>query len=80
MVCKILIRQRSSTKVRQTKDFIKFLSVVIILYIGKRSSAWLRLLQADAGNLGFLTTFTLLARDHFTLNEVSWVLIKVFFG
>ncbi|TGO23636.1 hypothetical protein BPAE_0126g00200 [Botrytis paeoniae] len=30
--------------------------------------------------LGFLTTFTLLARDSFTLGEMSWVLIKVFFG
>lgn len=29
---------------------------------------------------GFLTTFTLLARDTFTLKEMSWVLIKVFFG
>ncbi|OCK76614.1 hypothetical protein K432DRAFT_408020 [Lepidopterella palustris CBS 459.81] len=45
-----------------TKDFCKFLSLVIILY------------------LGFLTTFTLLARDQFTLNEMSWILIKVFFG
>ncbi|KAI9679476.1 MAG: hypothetical protein M1817_005498 [Caeruleum heppii] len=45
-----------------TKDFIKFLGIVIILY------------------LGFLTTFTLLARDQFTLNDVSWILIKVFFG
>ncbi|KAF2458897.1 hypothetical protein BDY21DRAFT_339188 [Lineolata rhizophorae] len=45
-----------------TKDFLKFLSLVIILY------------------LGFLTTFTLLARDQFTLREMSWVLVKVFFG
>ncbi|KAK5079196.1 hypothetical protein LTR64_002383 [Lithohypha guttulata] len=30
--------------------------------------------------LGFLTTFTMLARDRLTLNEVSWLLIKVFFG
>jgi hypothetical protein len=29
---------------------------------------------------GFLTTFTLLARDSFTLAEMSWILIKVFFG
>ncbi|QDS73251.1 hypothetical protein FKW77_004162 [Venturia effusa] len=45
-----------------TKDFIKFLSLVAILY------------------LGFLTTFTLLARDNFTLREMSWILVKVFFG
>lgn len=30
--------------------------------------------------LGFLTTFTMLARDRLTLNEVSWLLVKVFFG
>jgi hypothetical protein len=29
---------------------------------------------------GFLTTFTLLARDHFTLADMIWILIKVFFG
>ncbi|KAJ9644571.1 hypothetical protein H2199_003534 [Coniosporium tulheliwenetii] len=45
-----------------TKDFVKFLSLVVILY------------------LGFLTTFTLLARGHFTPGEMSWILIKVFFG
>ncbi|EOA86871.1 uncharacterized protein SETTUDRAFT_163003 [Exserohilum turcica Et28A] len=46
-----------------TKDFVKFLSLVIILY------------------LGFLTTFVLLARDsRFNAREMSWVLIKVFFG
>ncbi|UPX18983.1 uncharacterized protein EKO05_0009263 [Ascochyta rabiei] len=45
-----------------TKDFVKFLSLVLILY------------------LGFLTTFVLLARDHFKPQEMSWILIKVFFG
>jgi len=30
--------------------------------------------------LGFLTTFTMLARDRLSLKEVSWLLIKVFFG
>jgi hypothetical protein len=30
--------------------------------------------------IGFLTTFTLLARDTFTLSKMSWILIKVFFG
>ncbi|EXJ94348.1 hypothetical protein A1O1_02742 [Capronia coronata CBS 617.96] len=30
--------------------------------------------------LGFLTTFTMLARDRMNLNEMSWLLIKVFFG
>lgn len=45
-----------------TKDFLKFLSLVVILY------------------LGFLTTFSLLARDHFTFQQMSWILVKVFFG
>ncbi|KAK6352758.1 hypothetical protein TWF696_004760 [Orbilia brochopaga] len=47
---------------QMTKDFLKFLALVIILY------------------LGFLTTFTLLARDTFTLYDMTWLLIKVFFG
>jgi len=42
-----------------TKDFVKFLSLVVILY------------------LGFLTTFSLLARGHFTFRQMSWILIKV---
>ncbi|KAK6345956.1 hypothetical protein TWF730_010294 [Orbilia blumenaviensis] len=47
---------------QMTKDFIKFLALVVILY------------------LGFLTTFTLLARDTFSLGDMTWLLIKVFFG
>ncbi|EYE96345.1 uncharacterized protein EURHEDRAFT_410860 [Aspergillus ruber CBS 135680] len=30
--------------------------------------------------LGFLTTFTMLARDRLTLRQMSWILVKVFFG
>lgn len=44
------------------KDFVKFMVVVAVLYIG------------------FLTSFTLLARDKFSLPEMSWILVKVFFG
>ncbi|KAK2627683.1 hypothetical protein QTJ16_002329 [Diplocarpon rosae] len=47
---------------QMTKDFVKFMVVVAVLYIG------------------FLTTFTLLARDNFSLSKMSWILIKVFFG
>ncbi|KAK6331697.1 hypothetical protein TWF718_002243 [Orbilia javanica] len=47
---------------QMTKDFLKFLALVIILY------------------LGFLTTFTLLARDTVSLGDMTWLLIKVFFG
>ena len=52
----------SDSNGRQTKDFVKFLSLVVILYFG------------------FLTTFTLLGRDHFTSRQMSWILVKVFFG
>jgi type IV secretory pathway VirB2 component (pilin) len=45
-----------------TKDFVKFLAVVMILY------------------LGFLTTFAMLARDHFSVGHISWILVYVFFG
>lgn len=45
-----------------TKTFVKFLPVVVVLYIG------------------FLTTFTMLARDRLSLYEMSWILVKVFFG
>ncbi|KAH8154821.1 uncharacterized protein LAJ45_01352 [Morchella importuna] len=47
---------------QMTKDFLKFLILIVILY------------------LGFLTTFSLLARETFTLSQMSWMLIKVFFG
>ncbi|PYH99408.1 hypothetical protein BO71DRAFT_314222 [Aspergillus ellipticus CBS 707.79] len=30
--------------------------------------------------LGFLTTFTMLARDRLSLRQMSWLLVKVFFG
>ncbi|KAJ5194566.1 uncharacterized protein N7498_008004 [Penicillium cinerascens] len=30
--------------------------------------------------IGFLTTFTMLARDRLSLKEMSWMLVKVFFG
>ncbi|KAF7712108.1 Uncharacterized protein PECH_000470 [Penicillium ucsense] len=45
-----------------TKAFLRFLPVVIVLYIG------------------FLTTFTMLARDRLSLKQMSWMLVKVFFG
>ncbi|KAK9353824.1 hypothetical protein V1523DRAFT_409988 [Lipomyces doorenjongii] len=30
--------------------------------------------------VGFLTTFSFLGRDHFTVNGMAWLLIRVFFG
>ena len=44
------------------KDFIKFMVLVIIVY------------------LGFLTTFSLVGRESFTLARMSMVLTKIFFG
>ena len=65
----------------QTKDFLRFLGVVVILYIGVSATrASFPPTRADLGHQGFLTTFTLLARDHFTLSEMSWLLIQVFLG
>ncbi|KAH9827927.1 Ca2+/Mg2+-permeable cation channel [Teratosphaeria destructans] len=45
-----------------TKDFVKFLGLVAILYVG------------------FDTTFAFLARGTFSVGEMNWILIKVFFG
>ncbi|KAK5132413.1 hypothetical protein LTR08_009096 [Meristemomyces frigidus] len=45
-----------------TKDFARFLGLVVILYVG------------------FDTTFVFLARGTFSVREMNWILIKVFFG
>lgn len=56
---------------QQTKDFVKFLSLVLILYLGMMMSLSLRHQEyADSYDLGFLTTFVLLARDHFKPQEM----------
>ncbi|ROW02309.1 hypothetical protein VSDG_02538 [Cytospora chrysosperma] len=44
------------------KDFVKFMVLVVILY------------------LGFLTTFSLLGRDNFTLQGMAMYLTKIFYG
>ncbi|KAK3358269.1 hypothetical protein B0T24DRAFT_520879 [Lasiosphaeria ovina] len=44
------------------KDFIKFMVLVVIIY------------------LGFLTTFSLIARDAYPLGDITWFLTKIFFG
>jgi hypothetical protein len=44
------------------KDFIKFMVLVVILY------------------LGFLTTFSLLARDSFPVQAMALIVTKIFFG
>lgn len=64
---------------KKTKDFLKFLSLVVILYLGKLY----RLISRKAvlnRTIGFLTTFSLLARGQFSFREMSWILVKVFFG
>ena len=53
----------------QTKDFVKFLSLVVILYLGQGSINWLlRIVLTDP--IGFLTTFVLLARGTYTPSEM----------
>jgi len=44
------------------KDFVKFMVLVIIVY------------------LGFLTTFSLVGRESFTLSRMTMILTKIFFG
>jgi hypothetical protein len=44
------------------KDFVKFMVLVIIVY------------------LGFLTTFSLVGRDAFSLSQMTMILTKIFFG
>src|SRR5271154_1795733 len=67
--------------VQQTKAFCRFLPVIIVLYLGEQES--MRDHHEKNGSSitsGFLTTFTMLARDRLSLSEMSWILIKVFFG
>ncbi|EFX05889.1 receptor-activated Ca2+-permeable cation channel [Grosmannia clavigera kw1407] len=45
-----------------TKDFIKFMVLVVIIY------------------LGFLTTFSLIGRDAFSLPHMTMILTKIFYG
>ena len=66
---------------RQTKDFAKFLGIVVILFFGE--AVWLDYCRSGITNFerqGFLTTFTMLARDSFTAKEIWWMMVKVFFG
>ena len=44
------------------KDFIKFMILVIIVY------------------LGFLTTFSLVARDRFSVGTITWDITQIFYG
>lgn len=52
--------------------------VVAVLYLGKMIQTPISL--NDLTFIGFLTTFSLLARDRFKISEMSWILVKVFFG
>lgn len=59
------------------RDFVKFMVIVAIIYLGKHYHIPF---MASLTVSGFLTTFTLLARDVFTFKEISWTLMRVFFG
>jgi hypothetical protein len=66
---------------QQTKDFVRFLGLVAILYLGNFGCTPSR---RPAGSLlialGFDTTFTFLARGHYSFGKMNWILVKVFFG
>ncbi|OJJ88256.1 uncharacterized protein ASPGLDRAFT_116592 [Aspergillus glaucus CBS 516.65] len=50
-------------------------------YFGSLTKAFFRFIPVVIVlYLGFLTTFTMLARDRLTLRQMSWILVKVFFG
>jgi len=64
-----------------TKDFVKFLALVFVLYLGESRSRQCHPLRSrKLTRKGFNTTFGFLARGTFTFREMSWILIKVFFG
>jgi hypothetical protein len=63
-----------------TKDFVKFLALVFVLYLGRSSSEISYTTIPGLTKTGFNTTFGFLARGTFTFREMSWILIKVFFG
>lgn len=58
--------------------------MVVVSYIGKGGSSTQPGIPetTDAGwiTAGFLTTFSMLARERLSLKEMSWMLVKVFFG
>ncbi|PGH01924.1 hypothetical protein GX51_04978 [Blastomyces parvus] len=50
-------------------------------YFGSLTKAFLKFLPVVAIlYIGFLTTFAMLARDRLTLRQMSWILVKAFFG
>ncbi|EHA18277.1 hypothetical protein ASPNIDRAFT_130756 [Aspergillus niger ATCC 1015] len=50
-------------------------------YFGSLTKAFFRFIPIVVVlYLGFLTTFTMLARDRLSLRQMSWILVKVFFG
>ncbi len=67
---------------QQTKDFLKFLGIVTILFVGMCGGDGIFLPHplTLVMRQGFLTTFTMLARDSFTASQILWMMINVFFG
>lgn len=55
--------------------------MVVVLYIGKGGDAALdKRCMSDRIAAGFLTTFTMLARDRLSIKAMAHLLVKVFFG
>ena len=64
-----------------TKDFIKFLGLIANLYIGESIPICQGTLDLELIFVtGFNTTFAFLARGTYSFSQMSWILIKVFFG
>lgn len=63
----------------QTKDFMKFLGLIAILYLGTFSRPSAQSMTTN-GMTGFNTCFAFLARGTYTFSKMSYILVKVFFG
>ncbi|PYI11813.1 hypothetical protein BO78DRAFT_303036 [Aspergillus sclerotiicarbonarius CBS 121057] len=65
-----------------TRELSRICSLVSLnSYFGSLTKAFFRFIPVVVVlYLGFLTTFTMLARDRLSLRQMSWILVKVFFG
>ncbi|RAK97519.1 uncharacterized protein BO80DRAFT_363836 [Aspergillus ibericus CBS 121593] len=65
-----------------TRELNRICSLVSLnSYFGSLTKAFFRFIPVVVVlYLGFLTTFTMLARDRLSLRQMSWILVKVFFG
>ncbi|KKZ66835.1 hypothetical protein EMCG_07440 [[Emmonsia] crescens] len=76
------LSQRSAYVTDISFDILSVCSLMSLnSYFGSLTKAFLKFLPVVAIlYIGFLTTFTMLARDRLTLRQMSWILVKAFFG